>query len=166
MFRATIARNARLFSTNARLQKTATEQVKEGLETVNRKVSDALGSAIDAGGKSPTDYISFCPTSWSACLRILRARVRIKQSFGCAKPSQTLNYCPIAHSLTRFFRVCSPTSQGSRRCRIQGSPGQRQRGCRQGTRKRQRPDRQGEGSRRVGNGLSERGGWPGQRQGL
>ena len=57
MFRATIARNARLFSTNARLQKTATEQVKETLETVNRKVSDALGSAIDAGGESAVLYI-------------------------------------------------------------------------------------------------------------
>ena len=38
MFRATIARNARLFSTNARLQKSAVDTAKETLKNVDKKV--------------------------------------------------------------------------------------------------------------------------------
>lgn len=50
MFRAAVARNVRLFSTNVRLQKSATESVKDGLKAVDRTVSDAAVKGIEKGG--------------------------------------------------------------------------------------------------------------------
>ena len=50
MFRSTIIRNARLFSTNARLQKSATETIKDAAKTIDRTVSDAAVKGIEKGG--------------------------------------------------------------------------------------------------------------------
>lgn len=50
MFRSTIIRNARLFSTNARLQKSATETIKETAQAVDRTISDAAVKGIEKGG--------------------------------------------------------------------------------------------------------------------
>lgn len=52
MFRSTIIRNARLFSTNARLQKTATETVKDAAKAVDRTIADAAVKGIEKGGTS------------------------------------------------------------------------------------------------------------------
>ncbi|CAD0090311.1 unnamed protein product [Aureobasidium vineae] len=52
MFRSTIIRNARLFSTNARLQKSATETIKEAAQAVDRTISDAAVKGIETGGMS------------------------------------------------------------------------------------------------------------------
>ena len=52
MFRSTIIRNARLFSTNARLQKSATETIKDAAKTIDRTVSDAAVKGIEKGGTS------------------------------------------------------------------------------------------------------------------
>jgi hypothetical protein len=50
MFRTTIIRNVRLFSTNARLQKSATETIKDAAKVVDRTISDAAVSGIEKGG--------------------------------------------------------------------------------------------------------------------
>jgi hypothetical protein len=50
MFRSTIIRNARLFSTNARFQKSATETIKETAQAVDRTISDAAVKGIEKGG--------------------------------------------------------------------------------------------------------------------
>lgn len=50
MFRQTIIRNARLFSTQARLQKSATETVKDAAKAVDRTVSDTVVKGIEKGG--------------------------------------------------------------------------------------------------------------------
>ena len=69
MFRSTLARNARLFSTNARLQKSAIDTAKDGLKSIDRTVSDTLIKGIDSSGMfldrsitssqdtSSTDYV-------------------------------------------------------------------------------------------------------------
>ena len=69
MFRSTLARNARLFSTNARLQKSAIDSAKDGLKSIDRTVSDTLIKGIDSSGTlsdrsiilshntSPTAYV-------------------------------------------------------------------------------------------------------------
>ncbi|KAF2835904.1 hypothetical protein M501DRAFT_940815 [Patellaria atrata CBS 101060] len=49
MFRTAIARQARLFTTSARVQKTATETVKDGLKAVDRTVSDVAVKGIEVG---------------------------------------------------------------------------------------------------------------------
>ena len=59
MFRQTIIRNARLFSTNARLQKSATETVKDTLKAVDRTVSDAAVKGISKGGMLSSLNVSF-----------------------------------------------------------------------------------------------------------
>lgn len=48
--RQTIVRNARLFSTQVRLQKSATETVKDAAAAVNRTVSDTVVKGIEKGG--------------------------------------------------------------------------------------------------------------------
>lgn len=51
MFRASIARNVRLFSTSARrLEKGPVESAADALKNVDRKVSDAAVSGIEKGG--------------------------------------------------------------------------------------------------------------------
>jgi hypothetical protein len=52
MFRSTIIRNARLFSTNARFQKSAAETVKDAAKVVDRTISDAAVKGIEKGGTS------------------------------------------------------------------------------------------------------------------
>merc|ERR1712227_702002 len=49
MFRSTIIRNARLFSTNARFQKSAAETVKDAAQAVDRTISDAAVKGIEKG---------------------------------------------------------------------------------------------------------------------
>lgn len=50
MFRQAAIRNARLFSTNVRLQKSATDTIKEAAQKVDRTISDAAVKGIDKGG--------------------------------------------------------------------------------------------------------------------
>ena len=57
MFRSTIIRNARLFSTNARFQKSATETIKETAQAVDRTISDAAVKGIEKGGTSSSIFI-------------------------------------------------------------------------------------------------------------
>jgi hypothetical protein len=52
MFRSSIIRNARLFSTNARLQKSAVDTIKEAAQAVDRTISDAAVKGIETGGTS------------------------------------------------------------------------------------------------------------------
>lgn len=52
MFRTTLARNVRLFSTNVRLNKSAVDTAKESVEKVDRTVSDQLVKGIEKGRKS------------------------------------------------------------------------------------------------------------------
>ena len=52
MFRSSIIRNARLFSTNARFQKSAVDTLKEAAKTVDRTISDAAVKGIETGGMS------------------------------------------------------------------------------------------------------------------
>lgn len=52
MFRAAIARNARLFTTSARVQKSTAEAVKDTAKKVDRTVSDELVKGIEKGGTS------------------------------------------------------------------------------------------------------------------
>lgn len=52
MFRSTIIRNARLFSTNARFQKSAAETVKDAAKVVDKTISDAAVKGIEKGGTS------------------------------------------------------------------------------------------------------------------
>lgn len=52
MFRATVARNARLFSTSVRSQKSVTETVKDAASKANRVISDAALKGIEKGGTS------------------------------------------------------------------------------------------------------------------
>lgn len=44
------APSTRLFTTNARLQKTATETVKDAAKAVDRTISDAAVKGIEKGG--------------------------------------------------------------------------------------------------------------------
>lgn len=50
MYRTSFIRSARLFSTNARLQKSATETVKDAAKAVDRSVSNAAVKGIEKGG--------------------------------------------------------------------------------------------------------------------
>jgi hypothetical protein len=52
MFRTAITRQARLFGTSARLQKTPIEMGKDALKKVDRVVSDAAVKGIETGGTS------------------------------------------------------------------------------------------------------------------
>jgi hypothetical protein len=52
MFRSSIIRNARLFSTNARFQKSAVDTIKEAAQAVDRTISDAAVKGIETGGTS------------------------------------------------------------------------------------------------------------------
>lgn len=52
MFRQTLTRNVRLFSTNVRLQKSAVDSAKDGLKSIDRTVSDKLVKGINKGCKS------------------------------------------------------------------------------------------------------------------
>lgn len=49
--RASLVQAPRQFSTSIVAQKSATESVKDGLKTVDRKVSDKLVDGINAGGR-------------------------------------------------------------------------------------------------------------------
>lgn len=49
--RASLVQAPRQFSTSIAAQKSATESVKDGLKTVDRKVSDKLVDGINAGGR-------------------------------------------------------------------------------------------------------------------
>jgi hypothetical protein len=61
MFRSSIIRNARLFSTNARFQKSAVDTIKEAAQAVDRTISDAAVKGIETGGTlliiSPSPFL-------------------------------------------------------------------------------------------------------------
>jgi hypothetical protein len=52
MFRSSIIRNARLFSTNARFQKSAIDTLKETAQAIDRTISDAAVKGIETSGMS------------------------------------------------------------------------------------------------------------------
>lgn len=54
MLRATVARNARLFTTSARFQKSTVDSVKDAAKKVDRTVSNAAVKGIEKGGTSST----------------------------------------------------------------------------------------------------------------
>jgi hypothetical protein len=63
MFRSSIIRNARLFSTNARFQKSAVDTIKEAAQAVDRTISDAAVKGIETGGTlliiSPSPFLPY-----------------------------------------------------------------------------------------------------------
>jgi hypothetical protein len=52
MFRSSIIRSARLFSTNARYQKSAIDTLKETAQAIDRTISDAAVKGIETSGMS------------------------------------------------------------------------------------------------------------------
>ncbi|KAK5006751.1 hypothetical protein LTR28_006123 [Elasticomyces elasticus] len=50
MFRTVVARNARLFSTSVRSQKSVTDSVKDAAKAVDRTIADAAVKGIEKGG--------------------------------------------------------------------------------------------------------------------
>ena len=66
--RASIAQAPRQFSTSFAAQKSATESVKDGLKTVNRKVSDKLVDGINASSMSTS--LPSSPSPLVRCPRI------------------------------------------------------------------------------------------------
>lgn len=52
MFRQTIARNARLFSTSVRTQKSAVDAAKDAAKTVDKTVSQTIVKGIEGAGTS------------------------------------------------------------------------------------------------------------------
>ena len=50
MLRTAIARNARLFSTTVRSQKSVTESVKDAAKAVDRTIADAALKGLEKGG--------------------------------------------------------------------------------------------------------------------
>lgn len=58
MFRTTIARNARLFTTSARFQKSVVDSAKDTAKKVDRTVSDEIVKGIETGGTSSIPFAS------------------------------------------------------------------------------------------------------------
>lgn len=52
MFRQTVARNVRLFSTSVRVQKGPVEAAKDTVKTVDKTVSQTIVKGIEKGGTS------------------------------------------------------------------------------------------------------------------
>jgi hypothetical protein len=77
MFRTAITRQARLFGTSTRLQKTPIEMGKDALKKVDRVVSDAAVKGIETGGMySSTVFVTRVFYTTSSCTHHIHRATR------------------------------------------------------------------------------------------